>query len=490
MKNNENGLFDSRRKVRPQIDVSTMIYGKVPPQAKDLEEAVLGAILIDKKAFELAAEVLKPESFYVDAHQRIFRACQQLDLKNKPIDILTVVEQLKFTEELDMVGGPYYITKLTNAVVGTANLEAHSEIVVQKFISRELIRIGGEMIGDAYEDSENPYDVLDRAEQALTNIVNGNTRNKYTPLNEAVLKTIIHTEKLRTNPSHITGVASGFDNLDQITHGWQNSDLIILAARPSVGKTAFALNLARNGADSCPVGVFSLEMSELQLTQRLLSTESGIWLDNIISGQMDDEQMNCLCRHTMDNVKIYIDDTPGLNIFELRAKARRWHSKHKIGLLIIDYLQLMTGLNERNQNREQEIAQISRSLKGLAKELNIPVIALSQLSRAVETRHSKDKMPQLSDLRESGSIEQDADMVMFMYRPEYYDITTNENGESTKGETHIKIAKHRNGQLDVVKLTAKLHIQKFVQFEPGMYQPAITQPKGNWKPYKEDEEVF
>lgn len=486
MKNNDNGLFDSRRKRKPAIDISTMVYGKVPPQAKDLEEAVLGAILLDKRAFELAAEVLKPESFYVDANQRIFKACQQLDLKNKPIDILTVTEQLKFTEELDMVGGPYYVTKLTNAVVGTANIEAHAEIVVQKFIARELIRISGETIGDAYEDGENPYDILDRAEQSLTNIVNGNTRNKYTSLSEAVLKTIIHTEKLRSNPSHITGVPSGFDDLDRITHGWQNSDLVILAARPSVGKTAFALNLARNGANTCPVGVFSLEMSELQLTQRLLSTESGIWLDNIISGQLDDEQMNHMRRNAMQGINIYIDDTPGLNIFELRAKARRWHSKHGIRLLIIDYLQLMTGLNERNQNREQEIAQISRSLKGLAKELNIPVIALSQLSRAVETRHSKDKMPQLSDLRESGSIEQDADMVMFMYRPEYYDITTNENGESTKGETHIKIAKHRNGALDTVKLTAKLHIQKFVQFEHSEIIPVIKPVGNNWKPYKDD----
>lgn len=478
-----------REKRKPAIDISNMVYGKVPPQAKSLEEAVLGAILLFKSAFEIVAEILKPESFYVDAHQRIFKACMQLFLRNQPIDMLMVIEQLKTTEELDIIGGPYYIMQITQSVTGAGNIEAHATIILQKFIARELIRISGETIGAAYEDSANPYDLLDEAEKGFTQILNSNERNKYSTLTEAVEKVIAHTELLRLNDTHITGVQSGFEVLDLLTHGWQKTDLIILAARPSVGKTAFALNLARNAADVVPVGFFSLEMSELQLTQRLLSSETGIWLDNIISGQMDNEQMNTLDLNGRQNLlskSIFIDDTPGLNIFELRAKARRWKTKHNIGLLVIDYLQLMSGMNERNENREREISQVSRSLKGLAKELNIPIIALSQLNRAVETR-KETKLPQLSDLRESGSIEQDADMVLFMYRPEYYGISANENGESTKGETHIKIAKHRNGALETVKLTAKLHIQKFIPLEAQPFSAAAFEKTNNWKPIDKNE---
>jgi replicative DNA helicase len=450
-----------------------MVYGKVPPQAKDLEEAVLGAVMLEKSAFDTVVEILKPECFYVEANQRIYRAMQTLQQKNQPIDILTVVEELKSKEELDMVGGPYYVTRLTNAVVSSANIEAHSRIILQKFIQRELIRISGEIISDSYEDSTDVFDLLDEAESKLFEITNNHLRKNFDSIDTVLVKTVQRMEDMRHRNEDITGVPSGFPTLDRITYGWQNTDLIILAARPSVGKTAFALNLARNAALSAskptPVAVFSLEMSAGQLVQRILSAESEIWLEKIARGKLQEHEMKQLYAKGIQKLAqapIFIDDTAALNIFELRAKCRRLKNKHNIGLIIIDYLQLMSGAGEgKNTNREQEISQISRNLKQLAKELQVPIIALSQLSRAVETRKEGNKMPQLSDLRESGAIEQDADMVMFLYRPEYYDITANEMGESNKGETHVRIAKNRNGMLDTIKLRALLHIKKFAEME-------------------------
>ncbi|MEO7802618.1 MAG: replicative DNA helicase [Ginsengibacter sp.] len=472
-------------------DFSTLMYGKVPPQAKELEEAVLGAIMLEKNAFDVAVELLKPECFYVEAHERIFRAMQGLQQKNSPIDLLTVVEELKTREELDLIGGPYFVTKLTNAVVSSANIEAHSRIILQKFIQRELIRISGEIIGDAYEDSTDVFDLLDESETKLFEITNNHLRRDFKGINSIIRETVSRIEDLRTRQDEITGVPSGFSILDRITYGWQPSDLIILAARPSVGKTAFALNLARNAAlhptKPTSVAFFSLEMSAGQLVQRILSAESEIWLEKISRGRLEDHEMKQLYKKGIERLTtapIHIDDTAALNIFELRAKCRRLKSKHGVGLIIIDYLQLMSGTNEnRNGNREQEISRISRDLKGLAKELHIPIIALSQLSREVEKRKESNKMPQLSDLRESGAIEQDADLVMFLYRPEYYDITADESGESNKGETHVRIAKHRNGQLDNIKLRALLHIQKFVEDDFGYNAPLPS--GGNWKPVKD-----
>src|SRR6266513_6164303 len=446
-------LNRDRKRRKSSIDMSTMVYGKVPPQAKNLEEAVLGAIMLEKSAFDFVIEILKPECFYVEANQRIFRSMQGLQQKNSPIDLLTVVEELKSREELDMVGGPYYVTKLTNSVVSSANILAHSRIILQKFIQRELIRISGEIIGDAYEDSTDVFDLLDDAETKLFEITNNHLRKNFDTIDSVLVKTIQRIEDLRHKNEDVTGVPSGFASLDRVTYGWQNTDLIILAARPAVGKTAFALNLARNAAlhasKPTPVAVFSLEMSAGQLVQRILAAESEIWLEKIARGKLEEHEMKQLYARGIQKLAqapIFIDDTPALNIFELRAKCRRLKNKHNIGLIILDYLQLMSGTGEnRYGNREQEISKISRDLKGLAKELGIPIIALSQLSREVEKRKEGNKMPQLSDLRESGAIEQDADMVMFLYRPEYYDITTNEMGDSNRGETHIRIAKHRNG---------------------------------------------
>src|SRR3954462_1035970 len=480
----------NRRKSSP--DLSTMIYGKVPPQAKDLEEAVLGAIMLEKAAFDHVIEILKAECFYVDSHQRIFKAMQSLANKSQPIDILTVVEELRFREELDLVGGPYYVTKLTNALVSSANIEAHGRIILQKFIQRELIRISGEIISDAYEDSTDVFDLLDQAESKIYEVTSTHLRNNYETIDSVLVKTIQRIEDLRHKNEDITGVPSGFPRLDKVTYGWQSTDLIILAPRPSVGKTAFALNLARNAAlhptKPTPVAFFSLEMSAGQLVQRILSAESEIWLEKISRGKLEEHEMKQLYQRGIQRLSqapLFIDDTPALNIFELRAKCRRLKNASKIGMIIIDYLQLMSGTGEnRNGNREQEISNISRSLKSLAKELQVPIIALSQLSREVEKRKEGNKMPQLSDLRESGAIEQDADMVMFLYRPEYYDITTNEMGDSNRGETHVRIAKHRNGSLETIKLRALLHIQKFVDWEGDDFAGSGL-PPGNWKPIKD-----
>lgn len=485
---------DRKQKRRSSIDLGTMVYGKVPPQAKDLEEAVLGAIMLEKNAFDTVIEILKPECFYVDAHQRIFNAMQGLANKSQPIDILTVAEELRSREELEMVGGPYYVTKLTNSVVSSANIDAHARIVLQKFIQRELIRISGEIIGDAYEDSTDVFDLLDDAESKLFEITNNHLRKDYNSIDTVLVNTIKRIEDLRQRNEDVTGVPSGFSGLDRVTYGWQNSDLIILAARPAVGKTAFALNLARNAAmhptKPTPVAMFSLEMSAGQLVQRVLSAESEIWLEKISRGKMEEHEMKQLYARGIQRLSqapLFIDDTPALNIFELRAKCRRLKNKHNIGMIIIDYLQLMSGSGDgRNSNREQEISNISRNLKGLAKELNVPIIALSQLSRAVEQRGAKEgsRVPQLSDLRESGAIEQDADMVMFLYRPEYYDINSNAEGENIKGLTEVKIAKHRNGTLETIKLKALLHIQKFTNWDEDPYS-GIGLPSGGWRPVED-----
>lgn len=484
---------DRLQRKKSAVDLGTMVYGKLPPQAKDLEEAVLGAIMLEKDAFDSVAEILKPECFYVEAHQRIFKSMQSLANKSQPIDILTVAEELRSRDELEMVGGPYYVTRLTNMVVSSANIVSHSRIILQKFIQRELIRISGEIIGDAYEDSTDVFDLLDDAESKLFEITSNHLRKNFDSIDSVLVKTIQRIEDMRNRNEDITGVPSGYSSLDRVTYGWQQTDLIILAARPAVGKTAFALNLARNAALSArkktPVAFFSLEMSAGQLVQRILAAESEIWLEKIARGKLEEHEMKQLYARGIQRLSeapIFIDDTPALNIFELRAKCRRLKNKHNIGLIIIDYLQLMSGTGEnRNSNREQEISNISRNLKALSKELSVPIIALSQLSREVEKRKEGNKMPQLSDLRESGAIEQDADLVMFLYRPEYYDITTNEMGESNRGETHVRIAKHRNGSLETIKLRALLHIQKFTEDEGGDFS-GMGLPAGNWTPVKDD----
>lgn len=487
------------RMKKPAVPMD-LVYGKIPPQAKEVEAAILGAIMLERHALAEVQDLLTPAKFYSEHHQHIFQAILNLDAKCERIDELTVVEELMKLEKLEKVGGAFYITKLTNNVVSSANIETHARIVTQKWMAREIIRVGGEMIQDGYEESTDPFDLLDRAERGIAGIMDSNDRGKITPIATAAAKSMQRLTTLRAQESSLTGVPAGFEALDSITHGWQDTDLIILAARPSVGKTAFALNLARNAAMNkikpVTVAFFSLEMSEGQIMERLISRESGVYLDYIKTGRIDDNQMEHIYRTGFEPISkapIFIDDTPALNIFELRAKCRRLKNKHNVGCIIIDYLQLMSGAGDnRNGNREQEISRISRDLKGLAKELQVPIIALSQLSRAVESRKEGEKIPQLSDLRESGAIEQDADMVMFLYRPEYYGVVADENGNSTKGETHVKIAKHRNGSLDTIKLTAKLEIQKFVDHEGEVFSapPPVSQWRQLRSPLNDKEELF
>lgn len=490
---------DRKNKRAESLDLSTLVYGKVPPQAKDIEVAVLGSCMLEKSAFDYVSELLKPECFYVTAHQFVFEAMRNLSQKGAPIEILTVAEELRRMEKLEMCGGAYFLTTLTNSVVTASANEAYSRIIMQKFMLREMIRLSGQTINDAYQGSVDIFDLLERHERELTAVTAGHLQGNYTPIDTALARSLKRLEELRKLDHHITGVPTGFNLLDKATHGWQPGDLIILAARPAVGKTALALQLARHAANnlvkSVGVGFFSLEMSETQLMERIISASSDIWLDPIRNGRLDEDQMKHIYQTAVPAIirsKIFIHDKSTMNIFELRSAARRMVRKENVGLIIIDYLQLMSGSGDRSQNREQEISQISRGLKQIAKELSLPIIALSQLSRAVENRTGEKKMPQLSDLRESGAIEQDADMVMFMYRPEYYDVVSDELGESTKGLTEIKIAKNRQGSLDTIKLRANLSIQKFYDWEE-QESPAAAKPVGNnWRsvnlPYADDKD--
>lgn len=466
------------KKQNRQPALIDMSFGRVPPQSKDLEGAILGAIMVDKSAYDVVAELLTPETFYVDANQRIYKAIQALVSRNMPIDLLTVVEQLKQSEELDIVGGAFYVSRLTNDVMSGANIEAHSRIIIQKYMARRLITLGGELVQLAYDDSTDVFDLIDKFELALSN-VNNYEKSSYDSLDKCLHDMEAKVEELRHSDQELTGVSSGFRDINRLTCGWQQPDLIILAARPSVGKTAFALNLLRGAvmdkSNPTGVGFFSLEMSKMQLTQRLASMESQIPLEYITRGKLSDDTMQDLRKlgiNKLQGKRVFIDDTPAINIYQLRSKARKM-VKQGVGLIFIDYLQLMAGIqNGRPDNREQEISKISRDLKGLCKELKIPIIALSQLSRATETR--QDKTPVLSDLRESGAIEQDADVVMFMYRPEYYGKSADENGNNLAGETQIKFAKHRSGALDIIKLKADLRIQKFHDSEVIPAQLGLT----------------
>lgn len=445
-------------------------FGKLPPQALDLEEAVLGALMLESDALSTVADILKPESFYKEAHQRIFRAIISLFSESEPIDLLTVTAKLRSTGELTLVGGAAYVTELTTKVHSAANIEAHARIISQAAIKRELIRVSSDILREAYEDTTDVFHLLDRTEQALFQISESNIRKNYVDMASLLNMTIKELEIRQNQPDGLTGVPSGFSELDHLTSGWQPSELIILAARPGMGKTAFVLSAMRNAAVDYRKGVaiFSLEMSAVQLMNRLISAEAEIGGEKIKKGALAPHEWQQLHSriNALANAPIFIDDTPALSILELRAKCRRLKAQHDIQMVIVDYLQLMTADTggRGGGNREQEIAIISRSLKGLAKELNVPVIALSQLSRAVETRGG-DKKPQLSDLRESGSIEQDADMVIFLYRPEYYGISQDEAGNSTLGVGEVIVAKNRAGSLDTVKLRFIGRYTKFADLD-------------------------
>ena len=457
----------AKKKFTPKtVNTSFLEHGKVPPQAIDLEEAVLGAMMLEKDAVSAVIDILKPEVFYKEIHQKIFSAILRLFAKSEPVDILTVTNELKNTGELEMVGGPYYITMLTSRIASSANVEYHARILIQKHIQRELINISSDIIKDAYEDTTDVFDLLDKAEQGLFSVSESNLRRSFADMPTLITQAIADIESAKNSDSHFKGVPSGYAALDRVTTGWQKSDLIILAARPAMGKTAFALSMARNIAvdHDKPVAVFSLEMSAVQLVTRLISSETELDASKLKKGDLKEYEWHQLNSkiHSLTDAKIFIDDTPALSIFELRAKCRRLKQQHDIQMVFVDYLQLMTLGKDNRGNREQEISSISRSLKALAKELNVPVLTLSQLSRAVETRPGGSRRPILSDLRESGAIEQDADIVMFIYRPEYYGIEQFEDGNTSKGAAEIIIAKHRNGPTADVRLR---FIDRFAKFE-------------------------
>ncbi|AHJ97294.1 primary replicative DNA helicase [Hymenobacter swuensis DY53] len=440
--------------------------GKLPPQAPELEAAVLGALMLEKDALTTVIDILKPQSFYKDGHQRIFKAILNLFDKSEPIDILTVTHELREMGELEVAGGAHYVANLTFKVNSAANIEYHARIITENAIKRELIRIASDIQRDAFEDTTDVFNLLDTTEQSLFEVSESNIRKNFDDMRSLMGKAIKELEEKKDQKDGLTGVPSGFSALDRVTSGWQPSDLVIIAARPGMGKTAFVVSAMRNAAVEFkkPVAIFSLEMSSLQLVNRLISAEAELDSEKIKKGNLADYEWAQLNHKisSLSSAPIYIDDTPGLSIRELRTKCRRLKAHHDIQMIIIDYLQLMTGNTDGKGggNREQEIASISRALKGIAKELNVPVLALSQLSRSVETRGG-DKKPQLSDLRESGSIEQDADMVIFLYRPEYYKITEDEMGNPTQGTGEVIIAKHRNGSLESVQLK---FIGKFTKF--------------------------
>lgn len=433
------------------------IGGKIPPQAIDLEEIVLGAILIEKEALTDIAEFLRPDVFYVEANRLIYGVIQDLNVLSSPIDIVTVTDALRKRGQLEMCGGAFYITMLTDKVASSANIETHARILQEKYIKRELIRSSSVLLNDCYSDENDVFDLLSRSEYEKDELLQSITVRKEVSNSELYNSTLNNLVALKDSKKGLTGTPSGFTDLDRITGGWQKTDLIIIAARPGMGKTSFVLQNALNASFdfNIPGAFFSLEMSMEQLMKKELAIMCGIPLEKFRKNTLNEQDWSAMGQMTEKilNAPIHWDDTPSISLIELCAKARRLKKKHNIQYIAIDYLQLMTGKGGKNTNREQEIGQISRGLKGLAKELGIPVLALSQLSRAVESRAGVNgKRPMLSDLRESGSIEQDADMVIFLYRPEYYCITEDEAGESTDGIAEVIIAKHRNGETDDVPL--------------------------------------
>jgi replicative DNA helicase len=432
------------------------IDGKLQPQAIELEEVVLGALMIDNESLSDTIDSLQPEYFYKPDHQKIFEAIVNLFNNSKPVDILTVSEELKRMDALESVGGMLYISQLTNNISSSSNTEFHARIIAEKFIKRSLISISNNIIGDAFNDTIDIFDLLNTAEEKLFTVTEGTLRKSYDKMSTLIKGALDNIEILRQKEDGLSGVPSGFSKLDRVTSGWQKSDLIIVAARPGMGKTAFALTMARNIAitHETAIGFFSLEMSSEQLVSRLIASEAELSASKLRKGDLQDFEMVQLHEKIkqLSEAQIYIDDTPALTIFELRAKARRLVKNHNVGIIVIDYLQLMSAGGKAG-NREQEISTISRSLKGIAKELKIPVIALSQVNRGVESRTGVgSKRPMLSDLRESGAIEQDADIVTFIYRPEYYKIYEWDNGDDSRSQAEIIIAKHRNGALENVRL--------------------------------------
>ena len=457
----------------------TGIEGTVPPQAIELEQAVLGALMLERDAIIDVQEYVKAETFYLEEHRTIFKAIQALSFDMKAIDLYTVTERLKAQKELQKVGGAAYLAELTQKVASAAHIEFHAKIIAQKYVQRELIRSATEIERRSYDDEVDVTELIGFAEQEIFRVSEGNVKRSVQSASDILRKALAQIEEASKTAGEYNGVRSGFTDIDAVTLGWQPSDLIIIAARPSMGKTAFVLTMARNMAVELktPVAFFSLEMSSVQLMNRLIVAETQLNPKDLRTGNLTPAQWTHLESQTVElgRSPLYIDDTPALSVYEFRSKARRLKTQYDIQLIIIDYLQLMTAATpETRGNREQEVSLISRTLKAIAKELNVPIIALSQLSRNVENRGGS-KRPQLSDLRESGAIEQDADVVAFIHRPEYYGLTTDENNMPTAGMAEIIIAKHRNGEVTDVPLRFIKEQAKFADADSSVTAAVVSQ---------------
>ena len=437
---------------------------RVPPQATEVEQAILGAMLMQKEAIGKAIEIIDKDCFYRDDHQKIFEALIHLYDENKPVDIITMSEELSSRKQLDQVGGRMYLIELTEKIATTANIEYHCNIVLEKSTLRKLIDTSTQIVTQCYDSAQDVDDLLDRAEQGIFSISEKRIKEGFIPLGDLLPHTFEAIEEYQKKGGMITGIPTSFTELDTLTGGLQKSDLVVVASRPSMGKTAFCLSMAEHIAieDKIPVGIFSLEMAKSQLAQRMLCSRARFSTYKMRTGKISDHEYSNLAVAVgpLAEAKIFIDDTPNLGILQMRAKARRLKAQYDVGVIIVDYLQLMQG-PRNTESRQQEISMISRSLKGLAKELEVPVVAVSQLSRKVEDRGG-DKRPMLADLRESGAIEQDADVVIFVYRPEFYGIEKFRDGALTQGVAEIIISKHRNGPTGDLRLT---FIKDYARFE-------------------------
>ena len=454
---------NTRKRTSAPIDNT---YGHLQPQALDMERVVLGALMVDKDAFSIVSELLHPDTFYEPRHQKIYQAIQTLNMNENPVDIITVTEELRREGTLESIGGPAYIVELSSNVASSANIEYHARILSQKFLARQLISFASTIETKAFDETVDVNDLMQEAEGNLFELSQRNMKKDYVQIDSVVSKAMEILQKASANAGGMTGVPTGYTKLDEKTSGWQASDLVIIAGRPAMGKTAFALSLAKNIAVDAriPTAFFSLEMSNVQLVNRLISNVCEIPGNKMLNGQLSPDEWSKLDKNmgTLNGAPLYIDDTPGLSIFELRTKARRLVKEKDVKIIMIDYLQLMNANGMKFGSRQEEVSKISGSLKGLAKELDIPILALSQLNRTVENREGLEgKRPQLSDLRESGSIEQDADMVLFVHRPEYYHIFEDEKGNNLRGMAQIIIAKHRKGATGDVLLDFKGEFTRF-----------------------------
>ncbi len=472
---------DKRRARKPAPVDNTL--GRLQPQAPEVEKAVLGALMIDKDAYAVVCETLRPESFYEPRNQMIYEAIRDLSMDEKPVDVLTVTEQLAKNGTLEQIGGPVYISELSSRVASSANIEYHAHIIAQKSLARQLISFAGDIETYAFDETSDIDELMQHAEGSLFELSQRNMKKDYTQIDPVIKQAQEVIQKAAANKGGLTGISSGYHKLDDITSGWQNSDLVIIAGRPAMGKTAFALSMAKNiAADlQAPMAFFSLEMSNVQLVNRLIANCCEISGSKILNGQLDPDEWERLDKRLpgLLGAPLYVDDTPGLSVFELRTKARRLVREHGVKLIMIDYLQLMNANGMRFSSRQEEVSTISRSLKELAKELDIPILALSQLNRGVENREGNEgKRPQLSDLRESGAIEQDADMVLFVHRPEYYGFKEDDHGNDLRGKAEIIIAKHRKGATGTVVLTFRGEYTRFENPETGRLRRSHTDDGG------------